>query len=296
MVDLNGFKKLRSELNQLPRELTQLPSEAFSQVAKVGCPYDNPREAGIFLANLKLVSHEIHDKFTDSTIGTFDARLSKLAALHGNLSDKILPEMPDDTPEANQHFATMQIPAIQPVLKFYEPSAQTAIVNHLMTTNDWEKTAAAACLSTNLNDFHGDGERTTIINQALSSFEADDPAIRTNAGTALVRASSHLDPAQQARLSEVLQRNPQLRQEYNQLMREQQEWYREQRVKLPSSNLDESIKIIAAEVAGLPAGLSSMEQVATAHKVAKSITESYNCAHNELMNLSRSRERSSLGR
>ncbi|MBB4233002.1 hypothetical protein [Rhizobium mongolense] len=284
---------LPSELNDLPRDLNHLPRDVFSRIAKEICPYDNPQQAAVNLANLRATNHEILDKFPDSAIGSFEARLSRIGALQSSLASKTLP----DFTAGDVKFVTLQAPAIQPILKFYELSAQTSIVdNALLCDERWQRTLAATVLSTNLNDLHDPSDRTRLINQALSSFGDDDPTIRTNGGIALVRADGHLDAVQQARLTELFHRNPELEQQYNHLKADQQAWYQQQRVQLPSADLDRSINIIAGEVGRLPAGLSSSEERNTAHIVAKSIAECYNCAHNELMNFDRSRERSTLGR
>ncbi|MHC2302885.1 hypothetical protein [Rhizobium mongolense] len=284
---------LPSELNDLPRDLNHLPRDVFSRIAKEICPYDNPQQAAVNLANLKATNHEILGKFPESAIGNFEARLSRIGALQSSLASKTLPEFP----ESDEKFVTLQVPAIQPILKFYELSAQTSIVDHaLQCDGTWHRTIAATVLSTNLNELHDPADRGRLINQALNSFRVDDPDIRTAAGTALVRADGHLDADQQAHLTESFHRNPESEQLYNQLKADQQLWYHEQRVQLPSADLDRSINIIAGEVERIPVGFSSPEQRNTAHIVAKSIAECYNCAHNELMNFDRSRVRSTLGR
>jgi hypothetical protein len=143
--DLDGLNQLPSELNQLPPELAHLPKDVVSQIAKGMCPYDIPHEAAINLASLKEMSREMHDKlFERSEIGNFDARLSRLVALQRGLCEKVLPDMPDNTPGANRTLATMQIPAIQPVFKFYSPGAQSDIIEHMMTNHDISNRTIAA--------------------------------------------------------------------------------------------------------------------------------------------------------
>lgn len=296
MVDLTDLTHLRSELNQLPRDLTHLPRDVVSHIAKDACPYDNPHEAAINLVTLKQTSREMPDKFKGSEIGNFEARLSRLVDLQRSLCSKALPQdLEADNPEATRMLATMQIPAIQPVFKFYSPGAQSDIVDHMMTTNDISnRTVAAGAFATNLNEVHEPSDRGRIINQALLSFADDNPLIRENGGRALARAHGHLDAVQEERLTQLFHGTPGLAQQYNELMKEQQAWYREERVQLPSPNLDRSIDTIAGQVQRLPEGISTPEQAVAAHKVAKLVAESYNCAHNEL--IGRSRERSSLGR
>ncbi|EJC75074.1 hypothetical protein Rleg10DRAFT_3632 [Rhizobium leguminosarum bv. trifolii WSM2012] len=298
MVDPNNFNQLPSELNQLPRGLAHLPKEVVVQIAKDLCPYDNPHEAGVNLAHLKGTNREMHDKlFEHSEIGNFDTRLSNLVTLQRVLCEKVLPDLSDNTPEASRKLATLQIPAIQPVFKFYSSSEQSDIVNYMMSTDDrFNRTVAAVALSTNLNDVHEPSDRRRIINQALDSFADGDPSIRENGARAVARVEGHLDTTQRERFYGMLGGNFEIIEQYSQLKKEQIAWYLDERVQLPSQNLDRTIGTIGRRLQGLPTEISTPEQAVAAHHVAKLITETYNCAHNELMNFGRSRKRSSLDR
>lgn len=204
--------------------------------------------------------------------------------------------MPDGTPEANFNFACRQLPAIHPLLKFYEANAQTAIVDHVVhNDNKWDKAAAAAALSTNLADFYHDHDRRRIIDLALASFADDEPVVRNNGARALIRGHDHLNAADKAQLAAIFDHTPELVPLFNQLTQEQQEWFRSQAVQ-PQRSVDRSIHAIEAQVEGLPAGVGSLEQAKAMHDVAKSITETYDRARAEFISCGRSRERSSSGR
>ncbi|MCO5966705.1 hypothetical protein [Sinorhizobium meliloti] len=275
--------------------LTDLPTDALSEVAK-GLTPDNPREAAINLAHFSITSHAVQSEFARGNAAQFETRLNRLGTSFATLSEKALPELPDGTPEANFNFACRQLPAIHPLLKFYEANAQTAIVDHVVhNDNKWDKAAAAAALSTNLADFYHDHDRRRIIDLALASFADDEPVVRNNGARALIRGHDHLNAADKAQLAAIFDHTPELVPLFNQLTQEQQEWFRSQAVQ-PQRSVDRSIHAIEAQVEGLPAGVGSLEQAKAMHDVAKSITETYDRARAEFISCGRSRERSSSGR
>ncbi|QPB24564.1 hypothetical protein [Rhizobium sp. 007] len=275
--------------------LTDLPTDALSEVAK-GLTPENPREAAINLGQFKIANLAVQKEFARGNAGQFEERLNRLGTSFATLSEKALPEFPDDTPEANFNFARRQIPAIQPLLKFYEPNAQTAIIDHaIFNVNKWDKAAAVAELSTNLGDLHHDHDRRRIVDRALTSFADDDPEVRGNGARALVRGHDHLNAGHKAQLAAMFDHTPELVPLYNQMMKEQQDLSRRQPAR-PQGSVDRSIDAIEVQVQALPAGVGSLEQAKAMHDVAKSITETFDRARAEFISCGRSRERSSSGR
>ncbi|MGO6944732.1 hypothetical protein [Rhizobium johnstonii] len=265
------------------RNLLDLPDGPLTNVAErlvTADPRDTARNLGSFKSVEKKARRAVQDVAPgqESDLSRFDRRNNQL----GRLANDLAQGLTDGLALNSNDLAIFQVAAASDVGHFLGPEKQAALVDRIGEMDQMSQAASLLLLASNFNKFN-DQNKSRIFEKAFELAAGAAGTSNIVARHPLYAMYYDLNANQQAQAGLLLN----VHENMPRLQRAAEE---------RTSNLDWHITSIETSVRDTVGAQISREQLWRGSEIARSISDAYDHAREDLMASSRSRDRTDSGR